>query len=230
MLSAAMEDYLRAILAIQSEAERDRARTSQIAAHLGLSPASVTGMLRKLASMQPRLVDYRPYQGARLTPAGRRIALRITRHHRLLERFLTDALGLSWDQVHAEADRLEHALSETLEDHIDALLNHPRVDPHGDPIPTKEGELRPTSAKPLAQASQGRTYQVIRVRDEDPAMLRYLSQLGLIPGARLHVLNVAPFQGPLTIRIGASHHALAGKVLHAIFVREHKAKSRRRSS
>ena len=180
-----VQDYLKAIYHLCQRHER--ATTTQIAAHLGVAPASVTGMLKRLAREEPPLVDYRPRRGARLTPAGRRAALETIRRHRLLELFLHQVLGCPWDEVHAEAERLEHVLSPTLEARIAALLGHPTHDPHGDPIPTPDLELPPDATLPLARLQPGQQAVVRRVASHDPDLLRHLSRLGLTPGVVLTV-------------------------------------------
>jgi len=177
MLSESIQDYLKAIYELRHENER--ATTNALAARLGIAAASVTGMLKKLAEM--KLVEYEPYQGAALTPAGEKIALEVIRHHRLIELYLTEAMGYSWDKVHAEADRLEHAISEEFEDKISSMLGNPTVDPHGDPIPTKSGEIAASSRSTLSDAADGATVRIERIRDEDPSLLRAVAELGLMP-------------------------------------------------
>ncbi|GIV84663.1 MAG: transcriptional regulator [Candidatus Roseilinea sp.] len=177
MLSESAQDYLKAIYSLRYE--NARATTNALAARLNVTAASVTGMLKKLAEL--KLVFYEPYQGATLTPAGEKIALEVIRHHRLIELYLTEAMGYSWDQVHAEADRLEHAISEEFEDRISTLLGHPTVDPHGDPIPTKDGEIATSSRDTLDTIAEGSRVRIERVRDEDPALLREVADLGLMP-------------------------------------------------
>ncbi|PJF48351.1 MAG: metal-dependent transcriptional regulator [Chloroflexi bacterium] len=177
MLSESAQDYLKAIYSLRHE--NARATTNALAARLNVTAASVTGMLKKLAEL--KLVFYEPYQGATLTPAGEKIALEVIRHHRLIELYLTEAMGYSWDQVHAEADRLEHAISEEFEDRISTLLGHPTVDPHGDPIPTKDGEIAASSRDTLDTSAEGSRVRIERVRDEDPALLRQVADLGLLP-------------------------------------------------
>jgi DtxR family Mn-dependent transcriptional regulator len=220
MISHAVEDYLKAIYELQEE--HGRVATSALALHLRVAPASVTGMLQKLADERPRLVDYGRRQGVLLTPAGRKIALQIIRHHRLLERYLAEALGYDWDQVHAEAERMEHVISEAFEEKISELLGHPTLDPHGDPIPGKDGSVAPYSRVTLSEVAAGSTARVARVRDEDPALLRYLAELGIVPDARLVVDEHAPFGGPLHIRVGAGAsaptHALGREVTDRVYV------------
>jgi len=183
MLSESIQDYLKAIYHLRQEDER--ATTSALSAHLNVSAASVTGMLKKLAELG--LVIYEPYQGATLTPAGEKAALEVIRHHRLLELYLTQAMGYSWDQVHAEAERLEHVISEDFEERMASLLGDPAFDPHGDPIPTRSGQVAPSSYRTLHEADEGSLVRVERIRDEDPALLREVAILGLWPQTRLLV-------------------------------------------
>jgi len=194
MLSESVQDYLKAIYSLRHENER--ATTNALAARLNVTAASVTGMLKKLAEL--KLVLYEPYQGATLTPAGEKIALEVIRHHRLIELYLTEAMGYSWDQVHAEADRLEHAISEEFEDRLSILLGHPTVDPHGDPIPTKSGEIAASSRRTLGETAEGVTVRIERIRDEDPALLRTVAELGLMPQT---IVTVGPRADDATFTI-----------------------------
>ncbi len=212
-LSASMEDYLRAIYIL---AEREgTVTTTRLAEYLNVAPPSVTGMLKKLARL--RLVHYTPYRGVALTRAGRRIALEVIRHHRLLELFLMEALGYDWDEVHAEADRLEHAISEALEERIAAMLGHPAYDPHGDPIPTRAGELSPPVACRLSEAPVGIACEVLRVTDE-ALTLRQAARAGLRPGARVVVEEWMPGAG-LRIRVGDQEHRIRRRLAEQVFVR-----------
>src|SRR5215211_222476 len=208
----AIQDYAKEIYKL--EVESGRATTSVLAERLGVSPASVTGMLKRLAAL--RLVAYEPYHGVTLTSAGTRLALEVIRHHRLLERYLVDTLGLSLDLVHAEADRLEHALSEELEAVIDESLGFPTHDPHGDPIPTAALELDQRDERTLADLAAGDAAVVRRVPDSDADLLRYLGDLGLVPGERVEVTEAAPFGGPITVSARGARHAidrdLAGRI------------------
>ncbi len=205
MLSRAEEDYLKAILELDEE--HRTVTTSMLAARMKVRPASATGMVQKLARQHPGCVTYVSHRGVGLTPAGRRIALEVIRHHRLIELYLAEALGFEWDRVDAEAEVLEHVISEAFEDRIAALLGDPETDPHGDPIPRKDGSLAPTSRLSLTAISPGEAVRVTRVRDDDPALLRYLTERGIRLRSRLTVLDKAPFDGPLTCRInGSSEH------------------------
>ncbi len=214
MLGQATEDYLKTIWRL---ARRDRVTTSALAAELEVAPASVTGMLKKLAGL--RLVEHEPYHGARLTEAGERVALEVVRHHRLLELYLTQALGLGWDEVHAEADRLEHHLSEEVEARIDEALGFPTRDPHGDPIPTRELVLPIDSRRSLNEVPAGETAVVSRVPDEDPDLLRYLASLGVSPECEVAVVARAPFDGPVTIDVAGARHSVAPALADRIEVR-----------
>lgn len=214
MASEAIEDYVKVIYEL-SEAG-DRATTTALARRLAVAPASVTNMLERLRAMS--LVDYRPYRGAQLTEQGRTLALETLRHHRLLETYLQRVLGFSWDEVHCEAERLEHAISEHLEEHLAAALEDPAFDPHGDPIPTRAGELPELPTVPLATVGEGSRVQVRRVANQQPAVLRYLASLGIRPGMQLDVVGRAPFEGPLTLKVGRRTEALAHDLASSIYV------------
>ena len=187
-LSESIQDYLKTIYDLRHENER--VTTNALAARLNIAAASVTGMLKRLAEM--KLVAYEPYQGASLTPAGEKTALEVIRHHRLIELYLTEAMGYSWDQVHAEADKLEHAISENFVDRISQMLGDPKVDPHGDPIPAKDGTVASSSRTTLREAQAGSVVRVERVRDEDAALLRQVAELGLRPPA---VVTIGAHEG-----------------------------------
>jgi DtxR family Mn-dependent transcriptional regulator len=213
MLTEAVQDYLKAIWKL---GQHGRVTTSALAEELGVSAASATAMLKRLASLG--LVEHERYRGAVLTPAGERIALEIVRHHRLLELYLMQALGLGWDEVHDEADRLEHHLSEELEARIDRALGFPTHDPHGDPIPSAELELAVEQRMPLTSLEDGVPAIVRRVPDGDPALLRYLASLGLVPASEVTILERAPFNGPLTIEVSGQRHAIADELAARIMV------------
>ena len=196
MLSQSMENYLKVIYEVLER--EDRAATSAIADQMGVASASVTAMLKKLAGLQ--LLTYERYQGVRLTPAGEKTALEIVRHHRLLELYLAEALDVPWDRVHEEAERLEHALSDDLEERIATALGDPKVDPHGSPIPSRDGIVDRVDARRLSSVEAGETVTVVEVADRDPDLLRYLGKLEMFPGTVVRVLAVEPFQGPLVLR------------------------------
>jgi len=214
MVSESAQDYLKAIWKLQ--AAHGEATTSALAGELGVSPASATAMLKKLDRLG--LVQHEPYHGARLTPAGERVALEVIRHHRLLELYLKEALGLSWDQVHAEAERLEHYLSDEVEARIDAALGYPTRDPHGDPIPTAELVLETGERRTLVDVAAGDEAVVRRVPDSDPELLRYLADLGLVPECPVVMIEQAPFEGPVTLEIDGRMHSIGRSVAARIEV------------
>jgi DtxR family transcriptional regulator, Mn-dependent transcriptional regulator len=203
MVSESAQDYLKAIWKLERTGEMS---TTALADALGVSPASATAMLKKLATLG--LVDHERYHGATLTPAGERMALEVVRHHRLLELYLMEALGLSWDKVHAEAERLEHHLSDELESRIDRALGFPTRDPHGDPIPSPELLLQSDEMVCLSDLEAGSMTVVRRVPDGDPELLRYLATLGLVPAEEVTVVDRAPFDGPVTVEVRGARHAI----------------------
>ncbi len=212
-VSAPVEDYLKAIYDL---AGRDAtASTNDVAERLGVSAASVTGMVRRLADQG--LLEYERYRGVRLSEEGRLVALRTIRRHRLIETYLTEVLGYPWDRVHDEAERLEHAASDELVDRMAAALGHPTADPHGAPIPTSDGEVDERRHRTLAELEVGTAARMVRVSDENPGLLRYLAEIDLTPGVPVQVLARAPFDGPLTLRVGDAEPvvgpALAAQVL-----------------
>ena len=194
-LTRSVEDYLKAIYRLSPEGRA--ASTSEIAHLLELSPPSVSGMVKRLSELG--LLEHLPYKGVQLTAEGRRAALRMVRRHRLIEAYLVEFLGYSWDIVHAEAERLEHAVSDNLVERMAAALGHPAVDPHGDPIPTADGSIEELASTPLAVLQVGDTAEIVRVAEGDSERLRYLATLGLRPGAVVTLLDRQPFGGPLTI-------------------------------
>ncbi len=209
-----MQDYAKAIYTLET---RDgSASTNDLAALLEVRPASVSGMLRKLSALG--LVQHERYRGVKLTERGRRVALEVVRHHRLLELFLVESLGMTWDEVHAEAEVLEHALSEDLEELIAAKLGNPTVDPHGDPIPSRELLLAETSGPALTELEPGETATFVRISDSDPEMLRFLGERGIVPGTSLEVVERQPFDGPLFVRAGGEVHILGATLARAMHV------------
>jgi DtxR family Mn-dependent transcriptional regulator len=221
-LSESEENYLKAIYRLERESPDGRVSTTALAEHLGIAPASATGMLQKLAVGTPVLVDYVPRQGVALTALGEKVALEIIRHHRLIELYLYQELGYRWDEVHAEAERLEHVISEEFEDRVAALLGDPAVDPHGQPIPRKDGSCPEPAGVALSTLEAGASGRVVRVSDDDPELLRYLGTLGIVPGATLTVVARAPFDGPLHVRVGDAAEgttpALGVRVTENVFV------------
>lgn len=215
MPTASVEDYLKAIFARQGD-EGQRVKTKEIADDLEISLPSVSGMIKSLA--EDGLVDYQPYRGVRLTEKGRRAALKVIRNHRLLEVFLVQTLDYSWDEVHAEADRLEHVVSDLLVERIDAYLNFPRFDPHGDPIPTAEGELHRREMTNLSQATAGMKFKVERVLDQTPEVLRYLDRIGLRPGASVEVREVLSFDGQMFLLVAGIEVSISQRLARKVLV------------
>jgi DtxR family Mn-dependent transcriptional regulator len=207
--SEAVEDYAKAIFML-ARRPGELVSTSALAERLGVSPSSVTAMVKHLDEMS--LVRYEPYHGVTLTAAGERVALEVIRHHRLLEAFLTEALEMPWDRVHDEAEVLEHYISEELEDRIAQKLGNPALDPHGDPIPTPELDLAADRTTALAELEHGRPATFARVSDSDPEMLRYLAERGIRPGARLRITGAQPFDGPLFVEVDGREHVLGGEL------------------
>lgn len=197
-LTPSVEDYLKAIYHLSSQG--GFAATSDIAAMLDVAPPSVSGMVKRLS--ETGLIEHVPYRGVQLTAQGRRAALRMIRRHRILEVYLTRELGYDWDDVHEEAERLEHAVSDRLIERMAGALGYPQYDPHGAPIPTAAGEIEEAELFTLADAAIGRVVELRQVDDQDPARLRYLAEQGLVPGTRMTVIERQPFNGPTTVRIG----------------------------
>lgn len=211
----AIEDYLKTIYML--EQEESPVSTSRIAAARDVKPGSATSMIQRLHKFN--LVVYKKHYGVTLTEAGREIALEVLRHHRLVELYLMEALGFSWDEVHEQADILEHVISEKLEERMAAALNYPEFDPHGDPIPSKEGIMTKVNNKPLAQLESGDSAVVSRIPDDtNGKLLRYLADLGLVPGTKLKVTQVAPFEGPMTLEINDESIVIGQKVAEAVLV------------
>ena len=213
-LTVAVQDYAKAIFTLESR--EGSASTTDLAALLEVRPASVSGMLRKLSALG--LVEHERYRGVRLTERGRRVALEVIRHHRLVELFLVESLGMTWDEVHAEAEVLEHALSEALEELIAAKLGDPTVDPHGDPIPSRELKLAEIPAPTLEELEPGEAATFVRISDAEPEMLRFLGERGIVPGARLRLVERQPFDGPLFVRVGRNVHVLGATLARAMRV------------
>jgi DtxR family Mn-dependent transcriptional regulator len=211
----AIEDYSKAIYTLEARTD-EPVSTNALAERLRITPGSVSAMLKRLDELG--LTTHIPYRGGRLTDQGRRTALEVIRHHRLLESYLADALGMSWDRVHAEAEVLEHVLSDDLEELIAAKLGHPTVDPHGDPIPSRELEIEEPSTDRLESLRPGDEGRFVRVSDSDPAMLRYLAERGIAPGDSFAVRERQPFGGPLFVRFGDREHAIGGDLARAMRV------------
>ena len=211
--SEAIEDYAKAIYALSRRGD-GAVTTTALAARLGVTPASVSAMVKKLADRG--LARHEPYHGVQLTAEGERVALTVMRHHRLLELYLAEHLGVPWDRVHEEAEALEHVLSADLEARIADKLGHPTHDPHGDPIPDADLVIDEGDTRPLAELEVGDRGRFVRVSDSDPEMLRYLDGRGIALGDELEVVERQPFDGPLSVRFGADEHVLGGGLARAM--------------
>ena len=215
-LTRSVEDYLKVIYHLSSQG--GFAATSDIAGALEVAPPSVSGMVKRLS--ETGLIEHVPYRGVQLTNQGRRAALRMIRRHRILEVYLTQQLGYDWDNVHEEAERLEHAVSDELIERMEGALGNPRYDPHGAPIPTAAGEIEEAELIALADAPVGAALELRQVDDGDPARLRYLADLGLTPGTRMTVTERQPFNGPTTVRIGAAPRVVGRELALIVWCKE----------
>ena len=213
--SSAIEDYAKAIYGLEQRAG-GAVSTNALAERLGVTAASASGMVKRLDELG--LVSHVPYRGVELTSDGRRLALEVLRHHRLLELYLAESLGVPWDRVHQEAEVLEHVLSEELEEAIAAKLGNPTHDPHGDPIPTADLRIEEGDTVSLQSLRAGQAGTFVRVSDADPEMLRYLAERGIAPGSRFEIVDKQPFDGPLFARFGAAVHVLGGALAQAMHV------------
>jgi DtxR family Mn-dependent transcriptional regulator len=213
--SQAIEDYAKAIYALERR-DSEPVSTNALAERLGVTPASASGMVKRLDELG--LVEHQPYRGVSLTEDGRRVALEVMRHHRLLELYLVKSLGVPWDRVHQEAEVLEHVLSEELEELIAAKLGDPKYDPHGDPIPTRELTIEEGTTQTLQSLEPGARATFVRVSDSDPEMLRFLAERGIAPGDRFEVVEKQPFEGPLFVRFGDCTQVLGGALAKAMRV------------
>ncbi|MDQ3426385.1 MAG: metal-dependent transcriptional regulator [Gemmatimonadota bacterium] len=212
-LTRSVEDYLKAIYRLSPEGRH--ASTSEIAHLLELSAPSVSGMVKRLSELG--LLEHVPYKGVQLTAEGRRAALRMVRRHRLIEAYLVAFLGYSWDGVHEEAERLEHAVSDTLVERMAAVLGNPTVDPHGDPIPAPDGSIHEPASVPLAEIPAGRTVEICRVDQSQPERLRYIASIGLKPGVEVRVTDRQPFRGPITIEAEGRTHVIGHELGQVLF-------------
>ncbi len=210
------ENYAKAIYQLQAGRRAKRSATGAVAERLGVTPASASAMLKRLAD--DGLVEHAPYRGVRLTPEGEQLALEMIRHHRLIELFLAEVLGMPWDRVHDEAEVLEHHISEELEELIAAKLGQPARDPHGDPIPSRELGVVADDSVALEEWRPGAGAVFERVSDRDPEMLRYLGARGILPGVELLVTGREPFDGPITVEAGGEEHALGGALVRRMYV------------
>ncbi len=214
-VTSTVEDYAKAIYTLESRVG-GAVSTNALAERLSVTPASASAMVKRLHDLD--LVTHVPYHGVRLTERGVEVALEVIRHHRLLELYLAQSLGLPWDRVHDEAEVLEHVLSEELEDLIAAQLGNPTHDPHGDPIPTRDGRIEDRRGESLQDLDAGAEGVFVRISDSDPEMLRYLGERGIAPGARLEVVEKQPFGGPLFVRFGSTRHVVGGALARAMRV------------
>jgi DtxR family transcriptional regulator, Mn-dependent transcriptional regulator len=214
VFSQTVEDYVKAIYKLQSDEEE--VSTTSLARKIGAKPAATTKMIKHLAEL--KLIVHTPYYGVRLTPAGEKVALEIIRHHRLLELYLHQALGYGWDEVDAEAEKLEHHISEEFEDKIDRLLDFPLHDPHGDPIPTRDGTIAPRRGRPLSDSQPDETVVILRVRDSSPEALRYLARMGMKLGAKVEVKAREAFDGALTLEVDGIQHSVGQDLAGHVFV------------
>jgi DtxR family Mn-dependent transcriptional regulator len=222
-LTGPVEDYLKAIYELERTGEP--AETNAIARLLSIAPASVSGMVRRLS--EQGLITHERYRGARLTASGRRAALQTLRRHRVIEAYLTSALGYSWDRVHDEAERLEHAASDELVDRMAAAIGEPETDPHGAPIPTRRGTLHERPLVPLASLQAGASARVARVSDRNAEQLRYLAELGIVPGALVRVIAREPFGGPIALRIGSANRTIGPDLASQVLVTSQPARRQR---
>jgi DtxR family Mn-dependent transcriptional regulator len=217
MPSLTIENYVKAIYQLAGQGEATAVATGQIAAALGVLPGTVTSMLKTLDDS--KLATYTPYEGVQLTAAGRGLALRVLRRHRLIELFLTRTLDLAWDEVHEEAEHMEHAVSDWLVDRIDAYLGHPSADPHGDPIPKADGTVPAGSDCALADCAVGNRFRLARVTDQSPEFLRYLSQAGLEIGSEVSLITNEPIGDSVTVRLAGKEKQLSREAAGKLMVR-----------
>lgn len=216
-LTISIQDYLKNIYELTENGES--ASTTALAKKLNISAPSVTGMIQKLASAKPALVEYQKHQGVTLTKEGKKAALEVIRHHRLLEAWLVQTLGYSWDEVHEEAERLEHVISEDFERRISAAMGHPTRDPHGELIPTEDLKMPLDDSPPLSSLRPEQTVTIQRVQASDKQLLRYLEELGLVPGVQIEVKDYSPFDHNLTIKLGRKSFVLGLSITSKIFVK-----------
>lgn len=216
--STSIQDYLKRIYELTECGEA--ASTNDLARELNIKPASVTGMIQKLAAEKPALVEYQKHQGVTLTPTGKRAALEVIRHHRLLETWLVQTLGYTWDEVHEEAERLEHVISEGFERRIAAALGHPTRDPHGELIPTEDLKMPVDDSTPLSSLRPSQIAKILRVVSQDPKLLRHLESLGLTPGTQVEITEYSTFDNNLTVKVGKNSNVLGLNITTKIFVEE----------
>ncbi len=221
MENTKVEDYIKAIYQVSSAADTGTATTGEVAEKLSVTPGSVTTMLQRLA--ESGLVNYQSHRGTSLSPSGEKLALNVLRRHRLVELFLVKTLGLSWDEIHVEAENIEHAVSDNLIARIDAYLGYPSRDPHGDPIPNEDGSFRSKSGDPLSDAPAGFNFTIERVLDQSPDFLRYLTEGGVLIGTTAVVVDNHRSAGVITVRIGDRNLSMSREVARNIIVHENKS-------
>jgi DtxR family Mn-dependent transcriptional regulator len=214
-VTAVIEEYLECIYRLQEKS--GVARTSKIMKSLGVAPGTVTNTVKWLE--KEGLVAHKPYKGVKLTGKGRKIALQVIRRHRLSERLLADFLHMEWDKIHDAACTLEHSITEEISQSLENALQHPRTCPHGNPIPTKNGEIMEQSSMPLLDYGVGEQSTIVKITEERSDLLRYLNQLGLVPGAIIEIIEKAPFQGPITVKVGSTSHAISREIASIIQVK-----------
>lgn len=217
-LTVSIQDYLKNIYELTENGES--ASTNALAERLNIRAPSVTGMIQKLASAKPALVEYQKHQGVRLTKDGKKAALEVIRHHRLLEAWLVQTLGYSWDEVHEEAEKLEHVISEDFERRIAAAMGHPLRDPHGELIPTEDLKMPLDDSTPLSALRPGQIAIIQSVKAADPDLLRYLNGLGLVPGAQIEVKDYSPYDHNITVKVGRRSSVLGLNITSKIYVEE----------
>ncbi|MDD5593495.1 MAG: metal-dependent transcriptional regulator [Candidatus Margulisbacteria bacterium] len=216
MILKTKEDYLEIIFHLESEGKK--AATNEIASHLKISSASVSEHLRKLA--KEGLISYQPYKEIALTAKGKKIAVDVVRRHRLTERFLTDKLGIKWEEAHGEAHKLEHDISKVVGDKMYKMLGEPETCPHGNPVPDANGRIKEEPSQPLVDFDKDDKLRIVKITDEEPKLLCYLATLGLMPKTQIKVEQVAPFNGPIMVKVGSAVYALGRKIAEAIWVRK----------
>ena len=217
MLSPATEDYLKTIYKLQTQADGNAVSTGDIATAMDVSAASATNMVKRLADFE--LIDYESYKGARLTEAGRKVALEVIRHHRLLELYLKEVLDYSWEEIHREAEQLEHHISETFESKIEEVLDYPTRDPHGHPIPSREGDVDRLSTRVLSELDERTPAIIDHLSDDDPALLQLMEEHNLLPGVQVEVIDRKPLEGLLTVALDGHEQLLGEQVALKVFVR-----------
>jgi DtxR family Mn-dependent transcriptional regulator len=224
MISTSVEDYLKAIYKLEAEGDGDPVSTGAIAKAMDVSPASASNMVKRLADLD--FLTHTAYEGATLTDHGQKVALEVIRHHRLLELYLKEVMGFEWGEIHDEAERLEHHISERFEDRIEEMLGNPTRDPHGHPIPTRDGDVDELSTYPLSDLSTGETATIDHISDEDSDVLHLLEQRGLLPGVHVEVLESRPLEGLLVVAVDDAEQLIGQPVADKVYVKRDEAEDR----